>query len=92
MDFLDRLLGKSKKSGDVAKERLQLVLIHDRAKLSPGKMEEMRNEIIDVISKYVEIDSQGIEISLTNTEREQRLIADIPLLSKRQSHLPSSQS
>lgn len=84
MEFLDKLLGrKQKQSGNVAKERLQLVLIHDRAKLSPGVLEQMRDELVVVISKYVDVDPHGIDISLLNTAQQHRLVADIPLNNSR---------
>lgn len=73
-------LGKNK-SADQAKERLQLVLIHDRTDLSPKAVEAMKNEIIDVISRYIEIDPTAVEIRVTQEGREQRLMADIPLKS-----------
>jgi len=47
---------EEKKSKNVAKDRLKLVLIHDRAMLSSGMLEQMKDDIIAVISKYVEID------------------------------------
>ena len=53
---------KEEKSKDVAKDRLKLVLIHDRAMLSSGMLEQMRDDIIAVISKYVEIDKESLNI------------------------------
>jgi len=85
MNFLNRLLGRHQnKSGAVAKNRLQLVLVQDRVNLSPARMEQLRDELIQVISKYVEIDKEGIDISLTNTNRQSRLTAHIPVLGTRQ--------
>lgn len=83
MNVLSRLFGRKEKSSNVAKNRLQLVLVHDRVDLSPGKMEQMKDELIQVISKYVEIDQQGIDISLTKNNNQSRLTAQIPLLSVR---------
>lgn len=81
MSFISNLFNRTaKKSGNLAKERLQLVLIHDRVKISPGMMNKMRDEIIEVISKYLDIDVDQMDISLSNTARENRLIADIPIL------------
>ena len=81
MGFFKKLFGQSPaKSGDVAKERLQLVLIQDRVKLPPMAMEKIRDDIIEVISKYVEVDTDGIDISLTKTARQSRLVANIPIL------------
>ena len=53
---------KKKSSGSVAKDRLKLVLVSDRANCSPELMEQIKNDIINVISKYVEIDAEGLDI------------------------------
>jgi cell division topological specificity factor len=77
--FFDRVLGREKKSANQAKERLKLVLIHDRTDLSPGALDMMKDELIAVISRYVQIDRTGVQIGVEQNGREQRLIADIPL-------------
>jgi cell division topological specificity factor len=74
---------KEPASRDVAKQRLQLVLVHDRANISPGLLETLKEEIIDVISKRVEIDGAATQISFTQTRTEIKLVADIPLLDGR---------
>jgi cell division topological specificity factor len=76
--FLDRLFGKDR-SANQAKERLKLVLIHDRTDLTPGQMQLLKDELISVISRYVEIDSEAVRIEVEHDGREQRLLADIPL-------------
>lgn len=81
MSFFNRLFGQKGNSGSVAKNRLQLVLVHDRVNLSPGKMDELKDELIQVISRYVEIDRDGIDITLTENNNQSRLTAHIPLLS-----------
>jgi cell division topological specificity factor len=78
-DWLDRLFGQKQNSADQAKERLKLVLIHDRTDLAPGQMEKLKNELLQVISKYIEIDPSAVEIKMMQEGREQRLVADIPL-------------
>lgn len=75
---LDRLRGKNK-SASTAKERLQLVLIHDRTDLSPTVMENMQDEIIEVITRYIEIDRDAVQISVQHEGREQYLLAEIPI-------------
>jgi len=80
-NILDRLLGRhTKGSGATAKQRLQLVLITDRSNLSPEKLQQMKDEIIAVISKYVNISPDKVAINVEQRERDNWLVADIPLL------------
>ncbi len=78
-------LFKKRNSGNVAKDRLKLVLVSDRASCSPEMMEKIKNEIIDVISKYMDIDTEGLDIQITQTESESdngmvpALCASIPI-------------
>jgi cell division topological specificity factor len=83
MSFLDRLLGRSPSSAHTAKERMKLVLIHDRTDLSPAAMEQLKDELIEVISRHIEINPNAVKIEMTQEGREQRLIADIPLSAAR---------
>ncbi len=83
MEFLRRLLGREPSSRDVAKERLQLVLIYDRTGLSPGVLETLREEIVAVLSRHIDIDRDGIDLSVTQEGRQTKLIANIPLRSRR---------
>ena len=84
MGFWDRLLGRRESpSGEIARERLELVLGYDRAKISPQLLEELKDELINVISQYVDIDRDKVEINLTQDRRQGRLVANIPLRSAR---------
>jgi cell division topological specificity factor len=84
MSWLRRLRGGSKPSSrETAKQRLQLVLVHDRNQISPGMLEIIKDEIIAVISKHIEIDTDGVQVAFTQGERENRLVADIPLTNGR---------
>ena len=84
MNILDRIFGqRSPSSSSVAKERLQLVLVHDRVKLSPELIETLKSEIIAVISKHVTIDTEAMEIKITQGKGFQQLTADIPIVSSR---------
>ncbi|RMF02795.1 MAG: cell division topological specificity factor MinE [Chloroflexi bacterium] len=83
MSIFRRLFGQKESSSAQAKNRLKLVLVHDRVDLSPGKMELLKDELIKVISKYVEIDSDGIDISLSRNNEQSQLVANIPLLEVR---------
>jgi cell division topological specificity factor len=85
-------LFSSKSSKDVAKERLKLVLLHDRSDLSPALIDKIKDEIIEVLSKYVEIDRSAMDVELTRLNNEggsqdgsSALIANIPIKSVRDS-------
>lgn len=77
--WLEWLTGQKNRSAGQAKERLKLVLINDRTDLSPMQLEAMKNELLEVISRYVPIDPAGVNISMSQDGREHRLLADIPL-------------
>lgn len=79
LDFIQRLLGLQKPSAATAKERLQLVLAHDRSDLNPELLEQMRREILEVVQKYVEIDLEGGEVSLATEDRVTALVANLPI-------------
>ena len=85
MDFFGLFKNRNKGSGNAAKERLQLVLVHDRAGVSPEFLEQLKGEILAVISKYIEIDNNEFDISLTRTRSEDgervvpALVANIPI-------------
>lgn len=68
-----------KRSASNAKERLQLVLVHDRTDLTPGQLESLKDDLLKAISQYIEIDPDAVRIELEKDGRSQRLVADIPL-------------
>ena len=76
---LNYLLGRKPKSANQARDRLQLVLVHDRTNLTSSSLEELKDEIIDVISQHIDIDSQAVSIKVNKEGRQQRLVADIPI-------------
>ena len=80
---MNQLTGSKKKSASDAKERLKLVLIHDRTELTPAELEKMKNELLEVISRHIEIDADAVRITMNQEGREQRLTADIPLKTSR---------
>ena len=77
---LSRLFGRKRKSALQAKERLQLVLVHDRTNLTSSSLEDLKDELIEVISRHIDIDPKAVSIEMTNVGRQQRLVADIPVL------------
>lgn len=75
-----KMFGNSNKpSKDIARERLRLVLVHDRANVSPQMMEVLKDDMIKVISNYMEINEREMEITLTNDESSVALVASIPI-------------
>lgn len=85
MDFL-KLFGRSQnKSKNVAKERLKLVLVNDRANISPRFLEQIKGDIVRVVSNYMIIDEEGLDIKFTrmrsSTENKtiSSLVANIPI-------------
>ena len=90
MNLFKKLNKKEKKatvnSKEAAKERLHLVLMQDRANVSADFLELMKQEIIDVIKKYIDVDEGAIDVRLTNKENEDgtngapALYANIPII------------
>ncbi len=84
MNLLNRLLRRRDPSGqDIAAQRLRLVLTHDRANISPGILALLKDELIAVISRHLEIDAEKVQVNFTEDQRETRLVADIPLMQAR---------
>lgn len=82
MGFFDKLFGRTA-SANSAKERLQLVLIHDRTDLTPAELDSLRDDLIATISRHVAIDAKAVQIDVEHDGRSQRLVADIPLKAAR---------
>jgi cell division topological specificity factor len=79
MRLFERLSGIRNGSGAVAKERLRLVLAYDRTSVSPEVLEQIKDEIIAVISRHVNVDVSGVKVGVSQDQSESRLVADIPL-------------
>ena len=79
VDFIERIFGKNRKSANQAKERLQLVLVHDRINMTNSALDDLKDEIISVISRHIDIDPKAVIIEMSQEGRQQRLIADIPI-------------
>ena len=80
-DLIERLFGPAEDphSRDDVKRRLKIVLAHDRLALDPQALEMMRQEIIAVVSRYVEVDFESLEFSLATNERVTALTANLPI-------------
>ncbi len=79
-DWFNKITGRASSASE-AKERLKLVLIHDRTDINPDVLERLKDDLIKTISNHVRIEPESIKISMMHEGREQRLIADIPLKS-----------
>ncbi len=79
-DAVMRLLNKDRVSSKkIAKDRLKIVLVHDRANISPEIMQSIKNDIIDVLSRYMDINKSETEISLENDSESVALMANVPI-------------
>ena len=79
-EFFERLFVNNKRgSRDDVKRRLKLVLAHDRSTLNASTLEKMRKEILIVVSKYVELDTESLEFSIRTDSRMTALIANLPI-------------
>jgi len=78
-NFINRIFSKESTSAEKAKDRLRLVLINDRTDLSSAALESLKDDLLDVLSRYIKIDPDSMKIDITQDGRQQRLIADIPI-------------
>lgn len=79
--ILQRIFGPRQETRCAARDRLRLVLVSDRSTVAPHLMESLRNDLIDVISRYMEIDTQSMKMGLERREGAMALAASIPVRS-----------
>src|SRR5207249_7166354 len=80
MGVFDFMMGRKKPSpSEVAKERLKVVLAHDRIKVNPELLEQIKNDLLRVISQRLDVDEEHVQISMTREDRVDRLQADVPV-------------
>lgn len=90
MGFLNFFVKNESTSKDVAKERLRLILVNDRADVSPKFLDIIKSELVDMVSDYMEIEEDGLEVKLTKVEDSSNnmipaLVANVPI--KKVKHL-----
>ncbi|MGE5453986.1 MAG: cell division topological specificity factor MinE [Methylocystaceae bacterium] len=82
IEFVTRLLARADNSRQVAKERLRLVLVHDRGDaLPPGFLESLKEDLLKVIAEYFEIDENDLDVAFSNYDNTVALVANIPFIS-----------
>jgi len=77
-ELVDRFFGRES-SREIANERLRFVLIHDRSHLEPERLEALKQDLIEVFSKYIEFDRSSVEIQFEKEEHSIALIANVPI-------------
>ncbi len=81
IEFLRRFFAGTQLSANAAKERLRLVLMTDHLALGPEIVEAMKRDLVDVISRHVEVDRERIEVTFEQQDRSLALLANVPILS-----------
>jgi len=76
LSILRRLLGNGP-SGNIARKRMQFVLMHDRVDITPDMMEAVKNDIIKVLSRYMELDNRSIKVDLQQGKDFMALISNV---------------
>jgi len=80
LDILARIFMKDAlNSKDIARERLRLVLVHDRSSVSPELLNNLKEDLIKVIRQYLEIDEDALSVNLENDDESVALVANIPV-------------
>lgn len=80
IEFLKRLFGHQGSSA-TAKERLRLVLMTDHLELAPDMIDTMKRELVDVISRFVEVDRERIDVTFERQDSTLAMLANIPIVS-----------
>lgn len=81
-EFIQRLFGKPA-SSETAKERLRLVLLSDHLSLAPDVVEALKHDLVEVISRYVEVDEENCDVTFEQREKQIAMLANIPILGMR---------
>jgi len=89
IDLIQKVFGKANAgSREIAKERLRLIVVHDRVDVSPQFLEILKDDLIKVISNYMEINEKEMEMHLSNTNSSVSLVANIPVNRLKREALP----
>jgi cell division topological specificity factor len=86
-EFIQRFFGKPS-SSETAKERLRLVLLSDHLSLAPDVVEALKHDLVEVISRYVEVDAANCDVTFEQREKQVAMLANIPILGMRSRPTP----
>ena len=78
-EFIQRFFGKPTSSA-TAKERLRLVLLSDHLSLAPDVVDALKHDLIEVISRYVDVDASNCDVTFEQREKQVAMLANIPIL------------
>ncbi|MGI6434330.1 MAG: cell division topological specificity factor MinE [Syntrophomonadaceae bacterium] len=93
LDVLSRIFSKDNVSSkDVAKERLRLVLVHDRSTITPEYLNLLKEDLLKVIREYLEIDEEALQVNLANEDSSFALVANIPVKGFKRHHILEMQN
>ena len=87
IEFFNRLFG-TKPSSATAKERLRLVLLSDHISLAPDVVEALKHDLIDVISRYCEVDVANCDVTFEQQDKQVAMLANIPILGMQKRQAP----
>ena len=87
IEFINRLFGREP-SSRTAKERLKLVLLSDHLSLAPDVVEALKHDLLEVISRYVEVDAANVDVSFEQREKQIAMLANIPILAMQKRPAP----
>lgn len=79
--FLQKIMGSKSDSKDVAKRRLKFALIYDKLEISDDTLENLHRDIVEVISRYFEIDQKGFKLDIRRSDDFSALVVNTPILS-----------
>jgi cell division topological specificity factor len=89
LDFFKQFFKPTPPSGETAKERLRLVLLSDHLSLAPDVIESLKRDLLEVISRYVDIDPSHADVSFEQRDRELAMLASVPITGIRDRQRPS---
>ncbi len=70
-------------SKNIAKDRLQFILVQDRIKLTPDQMEDLKGELLEVMQKYIDVEDDRVDMEISREDERMAMVANFPLENKK---------